>query len=225
MQTGGRPSCTPVNFTPTWVWWFMLTEMNLCFVQSSTRAWIPRNLSRRNISGDCFLEGFKVSWGYRLSWNRWIEDGFTLNVTGLEIARFAHAAVHPRPGSWNGENVNIYTSMCMENAYARRNMSQLWECWTDVSIRNTKLKSGDVGVGGVCPFFGVHDACLRCNCRKELSGRWVITFEVCLHFWYVHWFRCRLLHLNNVYFKPKMVEERGNLVFRPFQSMVELWKW
>jgi hypothetical protein len=49
----------------------------------------------------------------------------------------------------------------MEEAYSGRNMSALWACWTRINIRNSKLKSGDIAVGGKCPFFGVHDVCLR----------------------------------------------------------------
>lgn len=75
--------------------------------------------------------------------------------------RFAHAGVHPRPGSWTGNNMNIYISQCMEQAYLTKNVSALWACWTDVSIHNTKSKSGDVAASRRCPFYGVHQVCLR----------------------------------------------------------------
>lgn len=141
-----------------------------------------------------------------------------LNVHQIELPRYAYSARYPRPDietdslelhRKSNEEIDIHEHLadCLDDGYSARNMSQLWHCFSNASMRNTKSKSAEVLYSQTCPFVGVHRNCLRCKCNQAISRK------------------CHYIHLNTVYFKPhKIYEKYGNSIYEPLSTMVELWR-
>jgi hypothetical protein len=103
-------------------------------------------------------------------------------------------------------NIQEHLSACLKEGYANRDMVQLWECFSEAKMENTKSKSGEILLTETCPFVGVHNTGLRCKCKRAKSKK------------------CHYLHLNTVYFKPhKIYEKYGNAIYEPLSDMINLW--
>jgi hypothetical protein len=85
----------------------------------------------------------------------------------LSFQRFAYAARLPsdlqdsQSESVRASLMDKHVPDCLREGYAARSMSQLWGCWGGRYERQKQFKSGDVRLGLVCPFVGLHEPCLR----------------------------------------------------------------
>eukprot|EP00603_Paraphysomonas_imperforata_P010747 CAMPEP_0114470220 /NCGR_PEP_ID=MMETSP0104-20121206/11142_1 /TAXON_ID=37642 ORGANISM="Paraphysomonas imperforata, Strain PA2" /NCGR_SAMPLE_ID=MMETSP0104 /ASSEMBLY_ACC=CAM_ASM_000202 /LENGTH=504 /DNA_ID=CAMNT_0001643943 /DNA_START=325 /DNA_END=1841 /DNA_ORIENTATION=- len=84
---------------------------------------------------------------------------------------------------------------CLQEGYAARNMTALWTCWGVHFERQKQFKSGDIRLGKVCPFVGLHEPCLRCPCNKQL-----VTWKKSN----LKGSACHFMHLNSVHVKAWM---------------------
>lgn len=85
----------------------------------------------------------------------------------LSFQRYAYASRLP-PGFNDSLSENVRADLmdnwlpdCLEKGYAARSMSALWKCWGKHYEKQRQFKSGDIRLGKVCPFVGLHEMCLR----------------------------------------------------------------
>lgn len=91
----------------------------------------------------------------------------------LSFQRFAYAARIPpsfslslsesrRESESMRESVmDEYVPSCLLEGYEARSMTKLWNCFGAHFEVQRQFKSGDVRLGKVCPFIGLHQPCLR----------------------------------------------------------------
>lgn len=116
------------------------------------------------------------------------------NISGVKMRRFAYTPRFSLKDSKNDSilytlsdirslDINNSVQNCMEEGYKSKNTTLMWSCWSIANIPNAKPKCLEISTNGDCPLIGVHEICLRCNCRIQLLNRY---FDYYQHYYHYH---------------------------------------